>query len=62
MHFVQIQQLTLMGQHPIPVTVIQTAAGIYEMIGQTMMVLEWDRHPVPVTVIQTVAGFDIPSK
>ena len=51
-----------MGQHPIPVMVSQTAAGIIEIIGQTRIVLERDRHPIPVTVIQTAAGFNIPSK
>jgi len=47
-----------MGQHPIPMTVIQKVAGMTELIGQTMIASEWDQHPVPVTAIQTVAGFD----
>jgi len=47
-----------MGQHPVPVIVIQTVAGLTELIGQTKIVLEWGQHPIPVMAIQTVADFE----
>ena len=47
-----------MDQHPVPVMATQTAAGMTELIGQTMIAPEWDQHPVPVIAIQTAAGFD----
>ena len=58
MHFVQMQQLTRMDLHPVPVMAIQTAAGMTEPIGQTKIALEWGQHPIPVIVIQTAAGFN----
>ena len=47
-----------MGQRLAPVTEIQTAAGLTELIGRTKMVLEWGRRLAPVTEIQTAAGFN----
>jgi len=58
MLFVQMHRLTRMDQRPIPVIVIQTAAGMTELIGQTKIVLEWGQRLAPVTAIQTAAGFD----
>jgi hypothetical protein len=58
MHFVQMQQLTRMDQHPVPVIAIQTAAGLTELIGRTKIVLERGQRPIPVIAIQTAAGFD----
>jgi len=58
MRFVQMQKLTRMDRHPIPVIAILTAAGLTELIGRMKIVPEEGQHPIPVMAIQTAAGFD----